>query len=59
MDNAAGAPSVALAQGLSAAGQTQVLEGVVQGSGAKPQPQHGRAHPGPAGALEVDQAGVV
>ncbi len=34
MDNAAGAPSVALAQGLSAAGQTQALEGVVQGSGA-------------------------
>ncbi|WP_423910836.1 hypothetical protein [Candidatus Spongiihabitans sp.] len=37
-------------------GQAQDLEGVVQGSGSDPQPQHGRVHPGPAGALKAGQA---
>ncbi len=59
MDSAAGATSVALAQALSVVGQTQALEGVVQGSGSASQHQHGWAHPGPAGALEAGQAGGI
>ncbi len=59
MDSAAGATSAALAQALSLVGQTQALEGVVQGSGSASQHQHGWAHPGPAGALEAGQAGGV
>ena len=45
-----------LRRGYPLRGQTQALEGVVQGSGSEPQPQHGLAHPGPAGALEAGQA---
>ncbi len=56
MDSAAGATSVALAQALSLVGQTQDLEGIVQGSGTASEHQHGWAHPGPAGALEAGQA---